>query len=92
MAEIEGIVSQLNWVKNELRSNGKVSRNEALQRYISRLGALICDLKKEGWRIEGRWVSGFHGRDYVYYMKSMETSEANELLKVLGEENGRNIR
>ncbi|GAG08921.1 unnamed protein product, partial [marine sediment metagenome] len=35
----------------------------------SRLGAIICDLNKEGWDIEGGFEKTEHGKDYVYYVK-----------------------
>lgn len=46
----------------KLRRDGYVSRNEALRNYISRLGAIICDLKKDGWDFETKREKG----DYVY--------------------------
>jgi len=59
--------TQLAWVKQQLRANGQISRNEALANYISRLGAIILVLKKEGWEID----SGYDGhRNYVYKLKS----------------------
>lgn len=49
-----------------LLDNGSVSRNWALRNYISRLGAIICNLKKDNWIIEGDYVKTQNGRDYVY--------------------------
>jgi hypothetical protein len=58
--------TQLAWVKSILRQNGQISRNEALQNFVSRLGAIILVLKKEGWEID----SGYDGhRNYVYKLK-----------------------
>ena len=61
---------QLTYVKAVLVRDGKVSRNWALQRYISRLGAIIYKLKLEGYKFTGEFVktrSKFgSGRDYVY--------------------------
>jgi len=57
---------QLSWVKQQLRLNGQVSRNEALRNYISRLGAIICDLKSDGWDIDGGYDSK---KDFVYKLK-----------------------
>lgn len=54
------------WVKQQLRLNGQVSRNEALRAYCSRLGALICALKKEGWDIDGEYDSK---KDFVYKLR-----------------------
>jgi len=59
--------TQIAWVKSRLRLNGQISRNEALANYISRLGAIILVLKKQGWTID----SGYDGhRNYVYKLKS----------------------
>lgn len=54
--------SQKQFVKKQLLETGKVSRNECLGRFITRLGAIIFDLKEEGLNITG----GFEGKDFVY--------------------------
>jgi len=66
--------TQLLWVKQQLRQHGQVSRNDALANYISRLGAIILVLKREGWKIEGEYGvridgRGRGGRDYFYNLK-----------------------
>ena len=53
-------------VIRQLLDTGKCSRNWALSNYISRLGALVCDLNKSGWNITGDFVKTAHGKDYVY--------------------------
>ena len=58
--------TQQDWVETQLMKKGKVSRNEALRRYFSRLGARICDLRNAGWEIKGEFVKTKNGRDYVY--------------------------
>jgi len=58
--------TQLEFIKQRLNENGKISRNECLQNYISRLGARIADLRKEGWNIEGEFEKTDYGKDYVY--------------------------
>lgn len=50
----------------QLREKGSVSRNWALEGYISRLGAIICDLKNEGWEFTAGYVEKNGGKDYVY--------------------------
>lgn len=64
--------TQLEWVLKEL-DNGSVSRNNALNNRISRLGAYICSLnklkkgKKRVWEIKGFFRDTKYGRkDYVY--------------------------
>ena len=58
--------TQANLVKRILREKGEITRNFCLRNYISRLGAIVCDLKKEGWNIEGEFVKANGGKDYVY--------------------------
>ncbi len=58
--------SQQDLIVKKLRENGSVSRNWALQNYISRLGAIICNLKKEGWDFSGEYVKNGSGKDFVY--------------------------
>lgn len=58
------MATQKNRVLKRLKERGYITRNECLGTYpaISRLGAIICDLKKEGYDIEGK----DEGNDYVY--------------------------
>lgn len=56
----------MDWVKTQLVKNGSITRNQALRRYISRLGARINDLRNAGWNIEGKWIKTKYGRDYEY--------------------------
>ena len=57
-------------VINLLRTEGEVTRNWALQNYISRLGAIICGLKKKKWVITGRYRKYSGGKDFVYTLIS----------------------
>lgn len=59
--------SQIQFVKQKLREDSKISRNLCLSLFISRLGAIINLLKKEGWEIEGQYEKTPYGKDYVYY-------------------------
>ena len=69
--------TQQAWVKSQLRLNGQISRNEALRNFISRLGAIILTLKKEGWDFE----SGYDGhRNYVYKVKSAPVVRKIEII------------
>lgn len=65
--------TQLQIVVKKLQEDGQISRNWALQRFISRLGAIICQLKKSGWDISGKneHTLGGYGRglDYVYKLR-----------------------
>lgn len=57
------------WVVKQLQDNGQVSRNLALKNYISRLGAIICDLNKNGWSIQGKFIKTNTGKDFVYFVE-----------------------
>lgn len=58
--------TQLQFIRNELSTRGYITRNFCLRRYISRLGARISDLKKEGMNIKGENLKTEHGLDYIY--------------------------
>jgi len=60
--------TQIVWVLNELKEKGYVSRNAALQNYISRLGAIIHILKGRGARFRSMYVPYRGGKDYRYYL------------------------
>ena len=62
--------TQEQWVKNQLRQYGEVSRNGALQNYISRLGAIVCNLNKIGWNITGDYKKTEKGKDFIYTLVS----------------------
>jgi hypothetical protein len=65
-------MTQKEWTKKQLKDEGWVSRNGALTNRITRLGAIICDLKKEiqpkGWDLVGYNREG----DYVYKLIKTE--------------------
>ena len=61
--------TQRQFVLNQFRVKGYITRNECLRNYISRLGAIICDLKKEGYDIEGHNMKTENGTDYIYKIK-----------------------
>lgn len=65
---------QYNFVKERLLASGYVSRNECLRNYITRLGAIICKMNREGWVIRGQYSDYENGRDYVYYVEQFPTS------------------
>jgi translation elongation factor EF-Ts len=55
---------QITWILNKIEKNKCVSRNEALNNYISRLGAYIHALKKIGYVFTYGYTAG--RKDYVY--------------------------
>lgn len=64
--------SQRERVQAHLKANGSVSRNWALERHITRLGAIMCDIRKSGIDYTGAFVKTEHGQDYVYTLKRSE--------------------
>ena len=58
-------MTQLETIKQQLRETGEVSRNWCIrERYITRLGARIVDLKNKGWEFRMEKREG----DYVYVL------------------------
>lgn len=65
----------------KLRKDGFVTRNEALKNYISRLGAIICELKKQGFIFdEPKYIKTKNGRDYRYDLISAPSPQGKLLL------------
>ena len=66
-------MTQDNKVSKQLEKHGKVTRNWALRNYISRLGAIIYDLRQAGFKIEASWERDKKGKrtgDYQYILVS----------------------
>ena len=61
--------TQINLVIEQLEAKGYVSRNWALGKYISRLGAIIHSLKKLGWEFDGQFREMNGGKDYFYFLE-----------------------
>lgn len=57
-------MTQLEIIREKLESDGAVSRNWALQNYISRLGAIIYKLKEMNYNITGQYIN----KDYIYIL------------------------
>ena len=73
-------MTQLEIVKKHLKEYNYVSRNWALRNHITRLGALINRLNKEGYETEG----GYFKKDYIYTIKKKsDTEQLNKQLKEL---------
>jgi len=59
--------TQVQWVKIQLKKYGYITRNQCLSRFISRLGAIICKLKNEGYQFNAYYAETHNGgNDYVY--------------------------
>ena len=55
--------TQLNWIRNQLKKSGYITRNQCLQKYVTRLGARIIDLKNEGFNFKAGYTEN---GDYKY--------------------------
>lgn len=67
--------TQFTFVIERLDTYGEITRNQCLKVYISRLGAIIHTLKKEGWQFktftrETEKPDGSKGKDFVYLLVS----------------------
>ena len=63
--------SKTDKIKSRLFKTGKVSRNWAIRElYFTRLGALICDLRKAGFKITTTYANEKdHTSDCVYKLE-----------------------
>jgi len=57
--------TQIKRVDNQLNKYGYISRNWCLRRWITRLSAIIYDLKKKGYQFEIER----RNNDYIYKLK-----------------------
>jgi len=60
--------SQETFVIDQLKLNGYISRNLCLQERITRLGAIICNLKASGWDFDAKYVRENGGKNFYYYV------------------------
>lgn len=58
--------TQIKEVRNHILEFGYVDRNWCLEKYITRLSAIIYNLKEEGFKIEGSYVEKNGGKDFRY--------------------------
>lgn len=72
--------SQKEIIKEQLRANGYVSRNWALDNFISRLGAIIADLKKEGFVFKANYDKG----NYEYHLVGVPMKKVSHVDLVEG--------
>lgn len=76
-------ISQKQRVINHILEKGGVSNFWAIENYILRLGAIIYDLKRDGWEFEGTYgkelkLQKKNWKNYYYLVK------VNPLTKVIG--------
>ncbi len=58
--------TQEEFVIEQIKEFGTISRNLCLKNYITRLGAIVCDLNKKGYKLKGEFVKTEYGKDFVY--------------------------
>lgn len=76
-------------VINQLKEFGSVSRNWALSNFISRLGAIICDLTKDGYKFDTKYQTINGGKDYVYTVIEKPEEELKRGIKMFEEQKGK---
>ena len=70
--------SQKEIVIEKLDKDGFVNRNWCLRKYISRLSAIIYELKEEGWEFETKRGKG-DDNDYYYHVRTRPPKETDKL-------------
>lgn len=63
--------SQKDFVISQLNQTNEISRNLCLKNYITRLGAIVFQLKEDGYEFKTVWrenlkPDGTKGKDFVY--------------------------
>lgn len=53
-------------VIKKINRDGFITRNECLKNFLSRLGAIICDLQKDGWEFSAEYIKTPYGKDFKY--------------------------
>jgi len=70
-------MTQMEWVVDRLENAGKVTRNEAIGKGITRLSEYIRRIRKKlGWEVEGMCSGDCD--DYVYVLASKNDKERNK--------------
>lgn len=62
--------TQIDFIIDQLKINGFISRNFALRNFIGRLASRMDDLRKAGWEFETKIVKENGGKNFYYYVKS----------------------
>lgn len=70
-------VTQKDRVIEMLRAEGQVDNFWAFHNYILRLGAIIHDLREEGWDIDGKYGLGNNRKNFIYTL--VEEPEPEQL-------------
>jgi hypothetical protein len=70
--------TQEEFILRVLKTQGFITRNFCLQRFISRLGSRICDLVKQGYKIRGHNEKTQYGMDYKYELSGGQDGHSRE--------------
>jgi hypothetical protein len=65
-------MTQLEFIREKLLTDGYITRNYCLSRFISRLGAHINRLNNSGMKIKGENLKTQNGMDYIYRLVKPE--------------------
>lgn len=60
--------TQINFIIDQLKVNGFISRNFALKNFIGRLASRMDDLRNLGWEFETKIVKENGGKNFYYYV------------------------
>lgn len=60
--------TQIDFIVNQLKTNGFISRNFALRNFIGRLASRMDDLRNLGWEFETKIVKENGGKNFYYYV------------------------
>ena len=78
-------MNQRKLVIKELLQTGQISRNYCLSLGITRLGAIVEKLNKNGWELKGKYIKTNGGKDYVYFLKGSPYKKVVYKVEVDGE-------
>ncbi len=74
---------QLAFILRKLKQQGFITRNQCLENYLSRLGAYMNDLKKQGLKFKARYIKRGEGKDYIYILKPKQKTLLKNLINKL---------
>lgn len=72
--------SQENFVKEYLFNNECITRNYALSCSITRLGAIMHKLKKQGIAYTSNYIYVNNKKDFIYVLKEFQHDKLKEII------------
>jgi hypothetical protein len=67
-------------VKERLKEVGYADNFWAISNYILRLGAIMCQLKKQGWEFKGEFGTGKDRKNYFYRAEKTGIAENEAII------------